>query len=203
MTNSDTPPARIGPGVGQPAPALNGSGASASGESTEKVMGVLYPCGTTVEVGLRDGSLVHAKVYPMGFRHIGDFMRDIEDALPKVSAKLDLKRLGGDDANDRAKAMVDLLTVAIPLCCTDLLHVVNECVDGVDLNDDRIPHWCMPKIIEAWIDESFGSPEKVRPWMEAVDRILARTSDGSEDDGETSPTESSSSADTDTTSSKS
>ena len=126
----------------------------------------LFP-GRIVEI-----SGVEIKVEPLGFRHIRKFSDGISKIMPTlVSVISDVK------ADERGWISKLSATLA-PFLMTDLLDLVDDCVD-VDLKE--VPHHLLPRIIEAWIEESFGDEGKVKPWKTLFTTILKRfaTSQGS------------------------
>ena len=105
-------------------------------------------------------------VQPMLVRHIRDFAEPIEKAITKLASEgVDFAKMG-----DSWPLLIKHLA---PLLINDLFGLLNECTDA-DLND--LPHWVLPEVAGAWIDENFGSEEKLRPWFEVVSRIVEKLS---------------------------
>lgn len=136
----------------------------------EKQFKVLYPgrkvplsCGLT------------AVVYPLGFKHLRRFSKDVAGALAMLGT-LRLPKEG--DATSRSKA---LMGQVLPFALEHLLVMLGECVvfvDGdnkeVDVTMDDLAHWDLPALIMAWFEESFGTEDKRRPWIEAVEMAMTK-----------------------------
>lgn len=121
-------------------------------------LAVLFP-GREVFVG---GLMV--RVGPMLVRHMRQFAEPIERAIDKLVA---------DGVNFAAlgESWPQLIRHLTPLLLNDLFALLNHCTD-VELDD--VPHWVLPEVAGAWIEENFGTEQKLRPWFEVVSRILAK-----------------------------
>lgn len=133
---------------------------------------LLYP-GKVVELETARGKIA-VKVYPLGFKHLRKFSKNITGAL--------LALLGGDvgkgvsDPVARAALGQRLMGQVIPYVIDNLLDLLEECVvfqDGLDITMDELPHWEVAKLIEVWLTESFGEEKKWRPWVAAVENLYA------------------------------
>ena len=148
----------------------------------------MFP-GTEVTLPTPDGveDLI-VTVYPMGIRHLKQFIHNIEEVIPRIASQVDMGQLfkakkrkvldmGEGNApviDEQPDIMTMLLPIAVPILCTDLLDLLNECTIGLDLNEQYAPHWWMPMIAEVFVEESFGTEAKLRPWVEAVDNVIGR-----------------------------
>lgn len=137
-------------------------------KNQKDVLAAMFP-GTTFEIKSdRSEDKLVATIYPMGIAHVRRFNKAVEDVLPKIAMQVPLNHLGGK---------LDLSTLApmiVPIIIGDLLDLVNACVDGVDLTDEKLPHWVLASIIQIWIEESFGDQGKVKPWIDIIDKTIAK-----------------------------
>lgn len=129
-----------------------------------------------LEVELPTGrSIVVATVYPLGFRHLRRFSKDVTGAINAVVGMRVPENLRSDPA--AAAAFTNrVLMQLVPYAIDNLLDLVKECVvfkDGVAEVDD-LPHWHVATLVEAWIIESFGEEKKWRPWIAAVENVYAQ-----------------------------
>ena len=113
---------------------------------------------------------VKIMVYPLGVGHIRRFTDDITRI---VSATGNIKVTKGASEKEIAQAFVMGL---IPLVLTDAIDLVKECtvIDPPDIKFDELPHWALPDIAEAWIDQSFGDAKKWKPWVSLIERTITR-----------------------------
>lgn len=131
---------------------------------SDATLKVLFP-GETVHVA--EG--VDAVVYPLSVRHLRKFNQAIEELIPKIASQVDLRAFSGEKF-DIGKA----LPMVVPILLSDALDLIADCVEGVNILDEHFPHWKLPDIVDAWIQTSFGSEERVRPWIEVVEKNIAR-----------------------------
>jgi len=112
-----------------------------------------------------------ALVFPLGVIHLRKFNDKISKALLFIAQNVRFKK----DASVDEIGMQIMAEVA-PLMLTDLLDLLCDCVrfNPNTVKIDDLPHWDFPKIVEEWIDESFGTPEKRDPWMGAIERTVTR-----------------------------
>lgn len=61
-----------------------------------------------------------------------------------------------------------------------LMDLAAPCIQGIDLLDDNTPHQWIPILLAEWLAESFGSEDKLRPWMAPVDQMINRLNPGSQ-----------------------
>jgi len=129
---------------------------------------VLYP-GAVVPVVLQEAAgprTIEVSVRPLGFKQMGRF----GDAINKIAPRI--HKSGLDLGDLQTKGIPILMATIVPLVLEDLLPLIAECCSGLDLT--TCPHWLLPPIIEAWLNESFGSADRIRPWVEVVDNTLER-----------------------------
>lgn len=113
-----------------------------------------------------------ATVFPPGLLHIRKFSRDVVGlgmALADSVGKL-------KDKAGQSQALVQQL---LPFLLTNALDLVAECVrvdgpGGKTYKIAELPHWLLPPILEAWVEESFGDEAKVRPWKAAIEKTVER-----------------------------
>lgn len=125
----------------------------------------LYP-GTNVP--LEDGS--SATVFPMGFLHISKFSKELTFALTTLSRVA----IPVDATAEQKTAAI--AAQMVPYIANNLLDLVSDCTkfSNPERGFENLAHWEVPEIIEAWIEESFGSEKKWKPWVATVERILNR-----------------------------
>jgi len=68
-----------------------------------------------------------------------------------------------------------VISIAVPIVIKRLLPLVASCIEGLDIMAPRLPHWVVPQLVQAWIEESFGDEKKVRPWVTLVEQVVLRT----------------------------
>ncbi len=138
-------------------------------------MKALYP-GTLVEIrlGAQGQRVVTATVYPVGFKHLQKFtvlMMRVGETLSKASATV----RKDVDEDELKKAMGnEVIKALVPIVMDEMMGLVAECVvfDDENVTMDSLAHYHIAPIIEAWIAESFLPLEKLRPWIEAINRLL-------------------------------
>lgn len=122
-------------------------------------LAVLFP-GRAVKIG----DTVTITVHPMLVRHMRKFAEPIERAIDNlVTSGVNFEALG--------ESWPQLIRHLTPLLLNDLFGLLNQCTDA-ELDD--VPHWVLPEVAGAWIEENFGTEQKLRPWFEVVSRILAK-----------------------------
>ena len=134
----------------------------------EDVFQTLYP-GT--EVVLEKFTVT---VYPLAFSHLKKFSSQFGGVLRVIANTTIPKNVS---KNEATKAM---MIQAIPYVLENCAELFEECVvfdeslRGGDSTLDLVPHWEIPKIIEAWIIESFGDEGKWRPWIDTIENIIKK-----------------------------
>jgi len=117
-----------------------------------------------------------AIVFPPGLGHVRSFSRDVVGAaMALMKAVADAKK--SDDATQR---MVSVMTTMVPYVLTNAMDLVGkctriECPGLTGLTLDKLPHWCAPPVVEAWIEEAFGDDTKVRPWKAAIESLMSKS----------------------------
>jgi len=126
---------------------------------TEQIdLATLFP-GRTVELDI-NGHRFRVLVRPMAVAHF----RRFKDAVNNSLQKLTQSELG----------TADIFSTVITLIADDLMDVINDSVDGIDLQDPRCPVWVFPTVAKEWFDESFGDEGKVKPWVTLIDQVVER-----------------------------
>lgn len=175
--NATSPP-RVGPGVDQPIdPGAVASHSAPSMGSDSGDLSVMFP-GKRVDLPGPDGSTAMTVIVtPLGIVHMQKFIDCIQEIVPKLSSQMDITKLfkvgkGGEEGMGFTQK---LMPIVVPMLTSDIIGIIDECVQGLDLKKSKnAPHWWLPRIVEAWIVESFGDEMKLRPWVEAVDNVLSR-----------------------------
>src|SRR5262245_51647261 len=115
-----------------------------------------------------------AVVFPIGLRHLQKFSKEIAGLvgyLATVQVKSEEPRGLG---LQYARAMA-------PFLMQNMLGLVAECVrlepPELKITLQDLPHWELPPIIEAWVQENFGEEKKWHPWLAAVESVI-RTATG-------------------------
>jgi len=115
-------------------------------------------------------------VYPVGYKHLKKFTSQIAK-LAQIAATLPMKK--GSSIGDMAKT---ISVAMIPELLKEGLDLVAECIriDSPGIALDNLPHWEVARVVEAWIEESFGEERKWRPWVEAFKKAVALIPEGKE-----------------------
>lgn len=145
--------------------------AMAKDETRADSLAPLFP-GKSVDLTVGDIT-VTAVVYPLGFKHLRRFSREVTGALLAIVGTSVPKDLDKDkQAAFGGRVMMQL----IPYAIDNLLDLVKECVvfkeKGVTIDD--MPHWHVATLVELWAIESFGEEKKWRPWLAAVENVHAQ-----------------------------
>lgn len=144
----------------------------------------LFP-GRKVDVLDDDGNvLTEATVYPLGARHIETASRDVAAVGMLILEALKVKV---DDANGHVRvdqgaiSPEKIISAAVPALLKNGFSLLRECIK-IDIgSDDEIalddlPHWCLPPLVEAFVEESFGSKKKWEPWKRLIENMVRRFS---------------------------
>lgn len=112
-----------------------------------------------------------ASVYPMGFRHIQRFGTALTGMLGAIGA--------GPAAKANGKLGDAITAAVVPYAMANLMDLVAECTkvvgpDGKPVKIEDLPHWMLPRILEAWVEINLGERDKWLPWIAAVDRVASR-----------------------------
>jgi len=136
-------------------------------------MSNLKPLFPGKEIVLNDQ--VVAIVFPLGFKHIRKFSRDISGALLTLMNSQIPENIR-DDSKAQKRLTDQMFQTLIPYAIDNLLDLISECIKfkPEEVKIDDLPHWDVAKLIEAWIIESFGEEKKYLPWIAAVENIFAQ-----------------------------
>lgn len=109
-------------------------------------------------------------VYPLGVSQVKRFSSRFSPLI-SVIKQIPLDQLKGE------AALKTLSTTLAPFILDHMLDIVFDCITykGEKLKDkeiEGIPHYILPLFLEAWISESFIGEEKVRPWIEVIERLV-------------------------------
>jgi hypothetical protein len=122
---------------------------------------------------------IELEVYPMGLRHIPTFMSRIGSLM--MSVNIDPKALGGDQ-----KAILRSFTMALPMITSSCIDIFYSCCKATkfDLETNEpsdataivpdLPHYEMVECLQYWIEESFGSVEKLKPWIRMIETLIEK-----------------------------
>lgn len=112
-----------------------------------------------------------ALVFPLGVIHLRKFNERISKVITFIARNIRFREGATTD-----EIGMQIMAEVAPLMMTDLFDLLLECVrfHPNTVKMDELPHWDLPPIVEAWIDESFGTPEKRDPWKRAIERTVAR-----------------------------
>lgn len=125
--------------------------------------------GRDVKIAFGKDTEVPFTVYPIGAKHIRQYSRNVMGIIRILWEQ------NQEDPQQFATAAL-MSSDLIPIVIEHALDIINDCVqfegEGIDL--DSLPHWVVPQIVEIWIDESFGSETKLRPWVEAIEKALKK-----------------------------
>lgn len=100
-------------------------------------------------------------IKPMYVRQLRTFQDAIRSLVEKAQT-IESTSMGG------------VLAQLAPMAVDTLFDALNECVEGIDLEDPNLPQWMLPKIAQEWLLESFGTEEKIRPWIAAIEEVICR-----------------------------
>lgn len=143
--------------------------AAAEEAKQRKIFQAIFP-GKVFEIKGQGDEVAKISIFPIGAAHLRQFTEQIERIVPKIVSQVDLTKL-----HDGKEAFKELLPMIAPIIVGDLLDLVSACVTGIDLTADYLPHWFLPQIVEIWLLESFGDPEKIKPWITIIETIMEKT----------------------------
>jgi hypothetical protein len=144
---------------------------------------------------------VGVTVYPVGVRHLDRFSEVLNDALHEILRAVPddvvkalfekdappvpgLERPGlGAPPDAKTRMAWDVVKELVPgltrVVTKEMFHLVGECCrpnpftilvpDGPEL-----PHWYGGALLDAWLEQSFDSEQKVRPWVRAMENLVER-----------------------------
>ena len=128
-------------------------------------MAGLFP-GEAVAIG--DTGMI-ATVHCVGIAHLKRFNAKLQRM---ILLALGVPRRAGQTDEQYG---IEIAKVVAPVAIAEFLELIQDCTtlpSGVAF--DRLPHWCLPPIADAWVRQSFVGEDKVRPWVEAVKSTMDR-----------------------------
>ena len=124
--------------------------------------------GRTLEI---DGHEI--TVFPAGICHSGKLFTKVVGVLQSAA---EMKARPGESVRDHGDRVVNDM---IPFAIRNALDIIKDCVELPNRADfDRLPHYFLPPIAQAWIEESFGEEKKWRPWLALVEEAATRLNGG-------------------------
>lgn len=131
-------------------------------------LSVLMP-GRRVEL-IEGGRVVgRVKVYPVALRDMKKFAKDIGNALLSVANLRIQPDSSGRLPWEQVKLIIPLFA---DIVIADMLDLVIGCTKP---SCAGIAHWHLPAIAQAWIAENFGSENRIRPWVQAIETLIFNT----------------------------
>lgn len=132
--------------------------------SEDKTQAVLLP-GRTIEILDGNSKVI---VYPMGVVQIKKFSDSIKQFVD-AAAEIKVQHALAGQIN------IAIFAAVAPLVIEHLSDLVFDCCSfQVGAEIDKIPHWEIPCIVEAWIDENFDEPKKWMPWVKMIDKAVSK-----------------------------
>ena len=132
---------------------------------------MLFP-GRSISVDASRG--ITAIVYPPGIVHIRQFSRDIVSGVMAIVGSMTTNK--GAAQAEKTKA---LLAQLVPFVLTNLIDLVGECTRleckaAPNLKLADLPHYLVPPIVQAWVEESFIGENKLLPWKAAIEALIEK-----------------------------
>lgn len=127
---------------------------------------------------------VDIEVFPMGLRHMPVFMSRAGSILSLVMSKMKDLKIDKEVSNQDLKSTLSQVIPVLMSTCLDLFY---ECCNatGKDLETDEeydcseyladLPHYEMVEVLQHWVEESFGSMGKLRPWIQLIESLVSKT----------------------------
>lgn len=138
-------------------------------------LATMFP-GRTISVEC--GNLtIPVKVHPLPLAQLHRIRKAISEIMREVG---DIGTFWAQVKSLNSAVIPVLVGVAVDHC----LEIINDCVEGIDLMHPRTPHWVLPSIALAWIEESFGSEHKTNPWADLIEMLGTMKSAQSKTDGQ-------------------
>lgn len=135
--------------------------------SDSRPIASMFP-GRVVTIESDTGDKIEVRVYPLGVAHIPRYKTMIESAL----------RSGLAEWNRPGASPTDIAAAVLPVLAAEGLDLLKLCTEGVDLDNPRLPAWVLPKILVEFLDESFGTEKKARPWVDILDWAIQKATGG-------------------------
>ena len=124
--------------------------------------------GREVELDVGGGRTLTVRVLPVGIRQVRQFSRSLVTAARAVLGTEVGEEIMKVSDGDKAKLIGGLMLEA---SLGDLFDLFEQCVTP---DVGALPHWLLPPVLEAWIEENFLGEGRLRPWAEALDTAVKR-----------------------------
>ncbi len=108
------------------------------------------------------------KVFRIGLKHFERHGRVLAGAVQMLATT-------SVNMKDSKSPGLQYLSFMIPYTMCNLLPLLAETVriePKEAMTWDEVPHFLIPDILEAWIDENFGTKEKWVPWVAVAEKML-------------------------------
>lgn len=129
-----------------------------------------------------------AHVYPIGVVQLKRYSNRILDLIKTVIGSVKVDNQSSYEAMKDAvqKAVTPkIIESVLPMLTSDFLDVISECVmfevgdesfkdKRIPMSELNLPHFYIPKIVTAWVQENFEGDDRLNPWKEAINDILNR-----------------------------
>lgn len=113
-------------------------------------------------------------LWPIGIKQIKKWTVLLERISAVVGAVKLVKDLKGMTHEEIAKHISS--GGMIPMISDYAIELVEETTRGVgptpDLKLEHLPHWELPKVLQAWFELNFLQEHKYRPWLTMVTKVL-------------------------------
>lgn len=120
----------------------------------------LYP-GRQINIGLT------ITVMPLKVKQLRQFSESLTNLVPAV-----LNAVSSANPKTEAELTQVICATLVPLALKDLIALISDCVKDIDLDD--VPQHLLPRIIDAWVEESFSGPGKLQPWIDLAKKLWAQ-----------------------------
>lgn len=125
-------------------------------------------------IQLDEESGLMARVFTVGTKHLRKFSRQIGNAISSISS-MKLPSIKDKKAME-AWAAAELA----PILINDAFDILTDCIKVFTVDEagvetpfqlDELPHYHLPVLIVTWFEDSFGEEKKIRPWIEAFQKL--------------------------------
>ena len=112
------------------------------------------------------------RVFPAGLKHLRKFSGELGGVLHLLVQSGDLRE--GQSASQ-------FFAQLVPIALDHLYELIEDCtevkplVTGESIALEDIPHWEVPTLVMAWLEESFGEEKKWKPWVSMIETLVKKT----------------------------